>query len=131
MLVREAHRPVPDVVGAVEVAQGSVRDLDAHVQFELQTALLQAESGPALEHSPVEQVPADIAHDLQPAIVSAVKSPPVHQLAAVEHIPPQCRVGCLRGAVKLLANLPICPPEIVEELIYAPCLIGGHLFAAG
>ena len=118
-------------MGAVEVAQGSVGDLDVHVQFQLQAPLLQTESRPALEHSPVEQVPADIAHDLQPTIVSAVEGSPVHQLAAVEHIPPQCRVGCLRGAVKLLSNLHVRPPEIVVELIYASCLEGGNFFAAG
>ena len=81
LLITEAYYSVLDVVLHIEFAERV--GLDAHVEvfFELDATLLKSHETPVLEHLGVQQVPADPWHDLATPVVSAVKSPPVDQLA--------------------------------------------------
>jgi hypothetical protein len=81
LLITEADYSVLDVVLHVKVAERV--GLDAHVEVLLQlyAALLKTHKAPALKHLGVQQVPADPWHYLAAPVVSAVKAPPVNQLA--------------------------------------------------
>lgn len=128
LLVCEAHGPVPDIVRAIKVPQSGVSYLYAHIDFKLQTTLLQAKSGPLLQDLPVEQVHTHLADYLKPAVVPAIVHPPVDQLPVVQLVPFECRVGSLGSTVKLLAYLLVCPSQVVIKLVNAFHLEGSNFF---
>ena len=121
MLICEANAPVLDVVLEVKVAQGALSDLHSGVDVELNAALLQTVTTPALQHVPGQQVLGDRGDDLKPAVVFAVKHAPISELPPIVFEPAKCSVYCGGGTVQLLGDLLVRHLQVVVQFPYALC----------